>query len=156
MRRDSLQRQRRKQTNHDASVKPRDRITPDGQECPIPRRVRVLPFSGPVRDSREGPGREETTTGEEGLMARYGRDFMGRVRGMWDRLSGDAQGPMRQPPMEAMGPGGEGYFLTHDMARHASYSLDYSDHGRGDAGGRGYPAGGMAQFGRAGAGRGYG
>jgi hypothetical protein len=89
-------------------------------------------------------------------MARYGRDFMGRVRGMWDRFSGDSHGPMGRPRTEAMGPGGEGYFLTPDMARHASYSLDYSDHGRGDGGGRGFPPGGMAQFGRAGAGRGYG
>jgi hypothetical protein len=84
-------------------------------------------------------------------MARYGRDFMGRVRGMWDRFSGHPHEHMRRPPMQATGPGGEGYFLTSEMARHASYSLDYDDHG--DTGGRGS---GMAQFGRAGAGRGYG
>ena len=97
-------------------------------------------------------------------MARYGRDFMGRVRGMCDRLSDGLQqgrggpspmghgrmnaGPRR--PMEATGPGGEGYFLSADMARDARYSMDY------DAGDRGLPPAGMAQFGRAGAGRGYG
>jgi hypothetical protein len=89
-------------------------------------------------------------------MARYGREFMGRVRGTRDRVAGFPHEHVRRPPMEATGPGGEGYFLTSDMARHASYSLDYSDHGRGDEGDRGFPPGGMAQFGRAGAGRGYG
>jgi hypothetical protein len=93
-------------------------------------------------------------------MARYGRDFMGRVRGMWDQLSHGVQqggrGGQRRPPMQATGPGGEGYFLSPDMARHASYSLDYSDRGWDDVGDRGFPPGGMTQFGRAGAGRGYG
>lgn len=95
-------------------------------------------------------------------MARYGRDFMGRVRGMWDRFADQVQDqrprpqPRRPQQMDAMGPGGEGYFLSHDMVRHADYTLDYGDHGRGDVGDRGFPPGGMAQFGRAGAGRGYG
>lgn len=95
-------------------------------------------------------------------MARYERDFMGRVRRIWDRFSEGLQhdrgGPMRRGrmdagprrPMEATGPGGEGYFLSADMARDARYSMDY------DVGYRGVPSGGMAQFGRAGAGRGYG
>lgn len=95
-------------------------------------------------------------------MARYGRDFMGRVRGMWDQLSGHWQGHERSPgygrdyrPMQATGPGGEGYFLSRDMARDADYGMDYADRGRDEVG-RGFPPGGMAQFGRAGAGRGYG
>lgn len=96
-------------------------------------------------------------------MARYGRDFMGRVRGMWNQLSHGPQqergwreervreGDGRQP-MQATGPGGEGYFLSPTMARDARYTMDY-DRGGDD---RGYPPSGMAQFGRAGAGRGYG
>lgn len=91
-------------------------------------------------------------------MARYGRDFMGRVRGMWDRLTDDGQEgggrPRRPAQSEAMGPGGEGYFLSPDMARRASYDVSYTE--RGWNGGRGSSPGGMAQFGRAGAGRGYG
>lgn len=95
-------------------------------------------------------------------MARYGRDFMGRVRGMWDRFADQVQDqrprpqPRRPRQMDATGPGGEGYFLSHDMVRHADYTLDYSDRGWDDVGDRGFPPGGMAQFGRAGAGRGYG
>jgi hypothetical protein len=94
-------------------------------------------------------------------MARYGRNFMGRVRGMWDRFAEQMPDARPRPrprrtPMDAMGPGGEGYFLSHDMVRHADYTLDYNDRGRGDVGSRGFPPGDMAQFGRAGAGRGYG
>lgn len=96
-------------------------------------------------------------------MARYGRDFMGRMRGMWNQLSDGVQhgrGPHPgrgggRRPLEAEGPGGEGYFLSADMARGARYSMDY-DRGWSDAAGRGSTSGGMAQFGRAGAGRGYG
>jgi hypothetical protein len=96
-------------------------------------------------------------------MARYGRDFMGRVRGMWDHLSHGLQQGHGRPqgrggsgrPMQATGPGGEGYFLSPDMARNARYTMDY-DRGWDDVGDRGFPPGGMAQFGRAGAGRGYG
>ena len=67
-------------------------------------------------------------------MARYGRDFMGRVRGMWDRLSGPWQPNERGPrygrdyrPMQATGPGGEGYFLSRGMAHDSG--IDYSDRG---------------------------
>jgi hypothetical protein len=88
-------------------------------------------------------------------MARYGRDFMGRVRGAWDRFAGHRRGG-RPRPMDATGPGGEGYFLSRDMARGADYGLDYADRGWDDVGDMGFPPGGMAQFGRAGAGRGYG
>lgn len=96
-------------------------------------------------------------------MARYGRDFMGRVRGMWNQLShglqhdrGGQQGRGGgRPPMQATGPGGEGYFLSPNMARDARYAMDY-DRGWDDVGDRGFPPSGMAQFGRAGAGRGYG
>jgi hypothetical protein len=96
-------------------------------------------------------------------MARYGRDFMGRVRGMWNQLSDGIQqgrGPQQErggsrSPMQAEGPGGEGYFLSSSMARGARYSMDY-DNGWDDVGDRGFPPSGMAQFGRAGAGRGYG
>lgn len=90
-------------------------------------------------------------------MARYGRDFMGRVRGMWNQLSDGMQGGggSRRGYDEAMGPGGEGYFLSRDMARRASYDVEY-ERGWDDVGDRGFPPGGMAQFGRAGAGRGYG
>lgn len=99
-------------------------------------------------------------------MARYGRDFMGRVRGMWNQLSHGLQ-PERggqqdrvqeghgRRPMQATGPGGEGYFLSPNMARDARYTMDY-DGGWDEVGDRGSPPGGMAQFGRAGAGRGYG
>ena len=91
-------------------------------------------------------------------MPGYGRDFAGQLRGTWDRLTHhpDDAGPRRQRPMEATGPGGEGYFLSHDMVRHADYTIDYRDRGPDDAYGRRDPGGGMAQFGRAGAGRGYG
>lgn len=96
-------------------------------------------------------------------MARYGRDFMGRVRGMWDRFSEQLQPNERGPrhgrdyrPMQATGPGGEGYFLSRDMARDADYGMDYTARGWDNVGDRGFPPGGMAQFGRAGAGRGYG
>ncbi|HST63520.1 MAG TPA: hypothetical protein VLK84_32715 [Longimicrobium sp.] len=99
-------------------------------------------------------------------MARYGRDFMGRVRGMWNQLShglqqerGGQQGRGQEGhgrrPMQATGPGGEGYFLSPNMARDARYTMDY-DRGWDDVGDRGFPPSGMAQFGRAGAGRGYG
>lgn len=87
-------------------------------------------------------------------MAGYGRDFMGRVRGMWDRFAGPRDEGPRQRPMGATGPGGEGYFLSRDMARDSG--IDYSGRGWDDVGDRGFPPGGMAQFGRAGAGRGYG
>jgi hypothetical protein len=96
-----------------------------------------------------------TNRREEEWMAGYGRDFMGRVRGMWDRFAGE-RSEHRRPPMGATGPGGEGYFLSRDMARDADNAMDYSGRGWDDAGSRGFPAGGMAQFGRAGAGRGYG
>lgn len=89
-------------------------------------------------------------------MAGYGRDFMGRMRGMWNRFAGHPHEHMRHRPMGATGPGGEGYFLSRDMARDADYAMDYSDRGRDDGGGRGFAPGGFAQFGRAGAGRGYG
>lgn len=96
-------------------------------------------------------------------MARYGRDFMGRVRGFWDRVSDQWQAQNRarryggdDGPMQATGPGAEGYFLSRDMAREADYTMDYADRGWDDVGDRGFPPGGMAQFGRAGAGRGYG
>ncbi len=99
-------------------------------------------------------------------MARYGRDFMGRVRGMWNQLShglqheggglqGRGQAGQGRRPMQATGPGGEGYFLSPNMARDARYTMDY-DRGWDDVGDRGFPPSGMAQFGRAGAGRGYG
>jgi hypothetical protein len=94
-------------------------------------------------------------------MAGYGRDFMGRVRGMWNRFAGHEHRNGRSygrdyRPMGATGPGGEGYFLSRDMARDADYSMDYADRGWDDVGDRGFPPGGFAQFGRAGAGRGYG
>lgn len=91
-------------------------------------------------------------------MSGYGHDFMGRVRGMWDRFANPPQNSGRRPqrPMQATGPGGEGYFISRDMARDANYAMDYRARGYDDAAGYGYPTGGMAQFGRAGAGRGYG
>lgn len=97
-------------------------------------------------------------------MARYERDFMGRVRGMLDRISDFGRededraprrmeaGDRNRPPMPASGPGGEGYFLSPQMARNAAYDTDYGEDGGADRGRRG----GMAQFGAAGAGRGYG
>lgn len=91
-------------------------------------------------------------------MARYGRDFMGRVRGMWDRSAGHDRGHGRRdprPPMQATGPGGEGYFLSRDMARGADYGMDFAGRGWDDAGDRGFPPG-MAQFGRGEVGLGYG
>jgi hypothetical protein len=92
-------------------------------------------------------------------MARYGRDFMGRVRGMWDRFAGHDSGHGQRdarPPMQATGPGGEGYFLSREMARHADCGIDFADRGWDDVGDRGFPPGGMAQFGRGDVGRGYG
>lgn len=98
-------------------------------------------------------------------MARYGRDFMGRVRGMWERFAGDEHGNGRPGgrgygrdyrSMQATGPGGEGYFLSRDMARGADYGIDYTDRGWDDVGDRGFMPADIAQFGRAGAGRGYG
>ena len=79
-------------------------------------------------------------------MARYGRDFMGRGRGMRDRMD-DGE------PLDALGPGAEGYFLSRDMAHEVE--MDYPRRARwlDDDGGF---LGGMAQFGRAGRGRGYG
>lgn len=101
-------------------------------------------------------------------MARYERDFMGRVRGMWDRFTGETQrggaprygrdyryGGGSREPMEATGPGGEGYFLSRDMANQADATMDYSDRGWDDVGDRGFMPGDIAQFGRAGRGRGY-
>lgn len=92
-------------------------------------------------------------------MARYGRDFMGRMRGMWERFAGQGGGrgyDRGYRPMQATGPGGEGYFLSRGMARGADYGMDYADRGWDDVGDRGFMPGGMAQFGRAGVGRGYG
>ena len=85
-------------------------------------------------------------------MPRYERDFIGRVRGMWNRISGDDDRG-RRPMMDASGPGAEGYYLSREMAYDAEYNFRQPD--RDAAGGydRGY---GIAQFGRAGAGRGYG
>lgn len=85
-------------------------------------------------------------------MGRYERDFMGRVRGMFERMAGDDR-PRRHRPMDASGPGAEGYYLSPEMAYDAEYGLRRLE--RDHAGGydRAY---GMAQFGRAGAGRGYG
>lgn len=81
-------------------------------------------------------------------MARYERDFIGRVRGMWNRIAGDDDRP-RRPRMDADGPGGEGYYLTRGMRYDAEMNL-------GQRGGGGYDRGyGMAQFGRVGRGRGY-
>ncbi|HEX6041843.1 hypothetical protein [Longimicrobium sp.] len=95
-------------------------------------------------------------------MERYGRDFMGQVRGMWDRFTGQGRrgggsryGGDYRRPMEATGPGGEGYFLSRDMAR-GDYGLDYSDRGWDDVGDRGFMPGDIAQFGSPGRGRGYG
>lgn len=83
-------------------------------------------------------------------MARYERDFMGRVRGMFERMAeGDDDRPRRRP-MDASGPGAEGYYLSPEMAYDADYGLRRLERTGYD---RGY---GMAQFGRAGAGRGYG
>lgn len=100
-------------------------------------------------------------------MERYGRDFMGQVRGMWNRFAGQGQrgggsrygsdyryggdyrsGGGGRRPMEATGPGGEGYFLSPDMAADADATMDYSDRGWDDAGDRGFMPGDIAQFGR--------
>jgi hypothetical protein len=83
-------------------------------------------------------------------MERYEREFMGRVRGMFGRMAGgDDHRPPRRP-MDASGPGGEGYYLSPEMAYDAEYGLRQRQRARYD---QGY---GMAQFGRAGHGRGYG
>lgn len=47
-------------------------------------------------------------------------DFMERVRGMWTRIVSDAE----DEPMEASGPGAEGYYLTREMAREADDALE--------------------------------
>lgn len=83
-------------------------------------------------------------------MARYERDFMGRVRGMFERMAGDDDRPRGRRPMDASGPGAEGYFLSPEMAYDAEYNLRRRERAGYD---RGY---GIAQFGRAGSGRGYG
>ena len=78
-------------------------------------------------------------------MARYERDFMGRVRGMFQRLAGDDHPRRGRPMMDASGPGAEGYYLSPEMAYDAEYGLH-----RHERGGRGYDRGyrgGMAQFG---------
>lgn len=79
-------------------------------------------------------------------MARYGRDFTGRGRGMRDRVA-DGE------PLDALGPGAEGYYLSRDMA--LDVEMDYRRRARDVEDDGGFP-GGMAQFGRAGRGRGYG
>lgn len=79
-------------------------------------------------------------------MARYERDFIGRVRGMWNRIAGDDDRP-RRPMMDAAGPGGEGYYLSRDMAYDAEYTFNTRDrglHGRG----RYDQSYGMGQFNR--------
>jgi|GEM_PF-3732410 len=88
-------------------------------------------------------------------MARYERDFIGRVRGMWNRIAGDDDHRGPRPMMDAAGPGAEGYYLSREMAQDAEYNFGRSDVRPAARGGydRGY---GMAQFGRAGRGRGYG
>lgn len=84
-------------------------------------------------------------------MARYERDFMGRVRGMFDRIAGgDDDRPRHRRPMDASGPGAEGYYLSPEMAYDAEYGLRQRERAGYD---RGF---GMAQFGHAGRGRGYG
>ncbi|HEV3051892.1 MAG TPA: hypothetical protein VGX50_16410 [Longimicrobium sp.] len=88
-------------------------------------------------------------------MPRYERDFIGRVRGMWERIAGDDDDRGHRPSMDAAGPGAEGYYLSRQMAYDAEYNFRPRD--RDMAGGGGYDRGyGMAQFGRAGMGRGYG
>ncbi|HEX2211353.1 MAG TPA: hypothetical protein VHG93_26955 [Longimicrobium sp.] len=82
-------------------------------------------------------------------MARYERDFMGRVRGMFGRLAGGDDRPGRRP-MGASGPGAEGYYLSPEMAYDTEYALRQRERTGYD---RGY---GIAQFGRSGSGRGYG
>ena len=88
-------------------------------------------------------------------MPGYGRDFMGQVRGMRDRVAGHPH-DAGQRPMEATGPGGEGYFLSREMARQADDTMEHRYGVRDDVDAGGRLPGGMAQFGRAGAGRGYG
>lgn len=83
-------------------------------------------------------------------MARYERDFMGRVREMFERMVDRDDERPRRRPMDASGPGAEGYYLSPEMAYDADYGLRQRERAGYD---RGY---GMAQFGRAGAGRGYG
>jgi hypothetical protein len=83
-------------------------------------------------------------------MGRYERDFMGRVRGMFERMAGGGDDRPRRRPMNASGPGAEGYYLSPEMAYDAEYGLRQRERAGYD---RGY---GMAQFGRAGRGRGYG
>jgi hypothetical protein len=84
-------------------------------------------------------------------MARYERDFMGRVRGMFDRIAGgNDHRPLPRRPMDASGPGAEGYYLSPEMAYDAEYGLRQRERAGYD---RGY---GMAQFGTPGRGRGYG
>jgi hypothetical protein len=75
-------------------------------------------------------------------MARYERDFMGRVRGMFDRMAGGDDHHRPRRPMDASGPGAEGYFLSPEMAYDAEYGLRQRERAGYD---RGY---GMAQFGR--------
>ena len=84
-------------------------------------------------------------------MARYERDFMGRVRRMFDRIAGgDDDRPRHRRPMDASGPGAEGYYLSPEMAYDAEYGLRQRERS-------GYDRGpGMAQLGHAGRGRGYG
>ncbi|MBW3572688.1 MAG: hypothetical protein KY467_16455 [Gemmatimonadetes bacterium] len=86
-------------------------------------------------------------------MARYERDFMGRVRGMFHRIAGGDPRPRHRLPMDASGPGAEGYYLSREMAYDAQYALNPRVPSRYAGGG--YDRG-MAQFGRAGRGRGYG
>lgn len=79
-------------------------------------------------------------------MARYERDFIGRVRGMWERIAGDDDRG-RSPRMDAAGPGGEGYYLSRDMAYDAEFRFNARDrglHGRG----RYDQSYGMGQFNR--------
>lgn len=86
-------------------------------------------------------------------MPRYERDFIGRVRGMWNRIAGDEERG-RRSMMDASGPGAEGYYLSREMAYDAEYNFRRLER---DTAGGGYDRGyGMAQFGRAGIGRGYG
>jgi hypothetical protein len=81
-------------------------------------------------------------------MAGYGRDYMGRGRGMRERMHDD------EPPLDALGPGAEGYYLSRDMA--LDVEMDYRRRPRDLDDDDGGFLGGMAQFGRAGRGRGYG
>ena len=80
-------------------------------------------------------------------MAGYGRGFMGRGRGVRDRSE------EHDPLQDAVGPGAEGYYLSRDMAM--DVEMDYPRRSRDFDDDGGFP-GGMARFGRAGRGRGYG